>query len=128
MAGRSEVLVFGCRDDDFDVLDSAVGPSGPKLRTAKSPTAFARDAVSRRPLAIVLGVSMQSIARLDVITVIREVRSEVPVIVIADEDSLDLERSARQRSIFYYLVHPIERSEVAAVLRDVTRYRKDTTA
>ena len=45
----------------------------------------------------------------------------MPVIIVAEEDSLELERRARGKSIFYYLVHPIDPSEVEALLKNVMR-------
>jgi DNA-binding NtrC family response regulator len=116
-----ELIVFGCREDDLAVLGQAIGGRGPAVRVERSAAEFAQQAVSRRPLAIVLGVGMRSIAHLDVIPLIHTVRKSLPVIVIAEEDSLELERSAREKNIFYYLVHPIERAEVQAVLKDVQR-------
>lgn len=58
---------------------------------------------------------------LDVIPMIRAVGKELPVIVVGEEDSLDLERRARQHTVFYYLVHPLDLKEVKAVLDDVLR-------
>jgi DNA-binding NtrC family response regulator len=125
MTTREEVLVFGCRDDDVALLNSAFGSEGPALRIVDNADEFARDAVSRGPLAILLGVGEHSIAHLDLIPLIRAMRSELPVIVIAEEDSLELERRARQKDIFYYLVHPVDRSEARAVLADALRYSRD---
>ena len=124
MVTRTEVLVFGCRDDDIAVLTKALGSGGPALRAVDTPGEFAQYAVSRRPLALVLGVGVRSIAHLDLVSVIRAVQSELPVIVVAEEDSLEVERSVRQENIFYYLVHPIEGSEVRAVLKDLLRSKK----
>jgi DNA-binding response OmpR family regulator len=121
METRDEVLVFGCRDNDLAVLAEAFGRTGPVLRAVTTAAEFAQHAVSRRRLAVVLGVGLSRVAHLDLIPVIRAVRSSLPVIVVADEDSLELERSAREKNIFYYLVHPIEKSEVEAVLKDVVR-------
>ena len=47
------------------------------------------------------------------------------MIVIADSPSLKLERTARQEKLFYYLVHPIERSELDIVLQDLLRHTED---
>ena len=120
----NEVLVFGCRDDDCAVLLHALGPEGPLLRTTATATEFAQRAISRPPLALVLGVGMPMIAHLDMIALIRAVRSSLPVIVIADDDSLELERRVREKNIFYYLVSPIDKTEVKAVLRDVARFKR----
>ena len=82
------------------------------------------DGPELRPLALVLGVGHDTLAHLDMIPLIRAVRRELPVILIAEDASLELERRARQHKIFYYLVHPIQRSEVRAVLEDLLRARK----
>jgi DNA-binding response OmpR family regulator len=121
MAPRRELLAFGCREDDLAVLRRASGPEGPVVRSVKSTAEFAHDALSRGPLAIILGVGERSLGNLDLISVIRAIRSELPVIVIAEEDSLEVERRVRQESIFYYLVHPVDRAEVGAVLNDLLR-------
>ena len=121
MTARPELLVFGCREDDLAVLRSALGATGPVLLAIDSTTELARCAIQLRPAAVFLGVSAGTLAHLDLIPVLRAVRRDLPVVIIGDEDSLEIERSARQRSIFYYLVHPLERSEVEAVLKSVLR-------
>jgi DNA-binding NtrC family response regulator len=121
MAARPELLIFDCRKEDLEVLQSASGPQGPLLRVVSDAAECARDAITRDPAALVIGVGMGTLSRLDVLSVIRAVRKELPVIVVGEEDSLDLERSARQKDIFYYLVHPVDRSEAAAILQDVMR-------
>jgi DNA-binding NtrC family response regulator len=124
MTARHEMLVFGCRADDVALLTEAVERIEPALRVMDDPGEFARCAVSHRPLGIVLGIGRRTLTHLDMIPVIRAVRRELPVILIAEDASLELERRARQHKIFYYLVHPIERSEVDAVLKDLIRSRQ----
>lgn len=103
------------------MLRSAADPDGPLLRGVDTPVQLARRAMVDHPLAVVLGVCNATLSHLDVIPVLRAIRSELPVIVIAEEDSLDLERAVRQNAIFYYLVHPLQRREVRAVLRNLLR-------
>ncbi len=122
MVARAEVIVFGCRETDLAVLRSAAGPRGPVLLGVESPAEFVQHAIARRPVAVFLGIGSRTLARLDVIPVIRAVRSDVPVIIVAEEDSLELERKARGESIFYYLVHPVDRSEVEALLKNIMRH------
>lgn len=121
MAPRPELLVFGCREDDLAVLRKAAGPRGAVLLHVESSAELAQHAIERRPVAVFVGVATRTVGHLDLIPVIRAVRGDLPVIVIAEEDSLELERSARQKPIFYYLVHPLDRPEVEAVLQDVLR-------
>ncbi len=122
MATPTELLVFGLLEKDLAVLTAVSGQHGSALRFVHDPGEFARQAVTCRPLAVFLGVGAASAGYLDVIPVIRAVRCDLPIIVIGEEDSLELERSAREKSIFYYLLHPIEKTEVEAVLKDVQRF------
>ena len=124
MAARHEVLVFGCHPDDVALLNRAVERMEPELRVLEDPGEFTYCAVSHRPLAVVLGVGNASLAHLDMIPVIRAVRRELPVIVIGEDASLELERRARRHRIFYYLVHPAEASEIKAVMEDLLRSKK----
>ena len=121
MSAGAEVLVFSCEEDDVQALRAALGTRRLALRILDSPVAVAHHVVTRQPAAVFLGVGSSTLCHLDLIPVIHAARSDVPVIVIGRNDSLDLERRARQASIFYYLLHPIERPEVEAVLADALR-------
>lgn len=121
MRDRGEVIVCGCSEDDVAVLRSASEPNGPELHEETSLVKMTHRVMSGRPLALVLGVSPDMPADLDVIPVIRSLRTDLPVIVVAAGDSLELERTARQRGVFYYFVHPVERDEARAVLQVVSR-------
>lgn len=92
-----------------------------ELCLASSSAELARGTVSRRPLAIVLGFEPAAGADLDTIEMIHAIHKTVPVIVVAKADSLDLERRARETRIFYYLVEPLQRDEVDAVIDDLLR-------
>lgn len=106
------------------MLRTAADPDGPVLHAVDSPFKMAHHAMADRPAAVVLGVGPATLSYLDVIPVIRAINNHLPVIVVAAEDSLELERTARERGIFYYLVHPVERSEARAVLRNVMSGRR----
>jgi DNA-binding NtrC family response regulator len=124
MSSRAQVLVFCCQEEDIEALRRAAGPQGPALLIAESPVAVTHHVVAGHPLAVFLGVGNSTLEHLDLIPVIHAARRELPVIVIAEEDSLELERKARQKSIFYYLVHPVDPQEIEAVLKDVLRHVK----
>jgi DNA-binding NtrC family response regulator len=121
MKTRADMLICGCRDDDVAVLRETLGRDGPRLQVVDNPMKLAQRALARCPLGVVLGVGERTRAHLDIIPLIRSVRSSLPIIVIAENDSIHLERRARQMGIFYYLVHPIEKSETEAVFADLTR-------
>jgi DNA-binding NtrC family response regulator len=122
MSPRPEVLALGCRDDDVSLLSRAFERIEPDLRVMSEPRDLAREVATRRILAIVLGFGAPSTDRLDLIPVIHAIRSDLPVVVIADDASLELESAARREKIFYYLVHPLETPEIKVVLQDLLRY------
>jgi DNA-binding NtrC family response regulator len=115
------VFAFGCLADDITLLSDAFDRIEPDLRVLSDVRELARRALSHRPLGIVLGFGKASLSHLDVIPVIHAVRADLPVIVIAENGSLELERAARQERVFYYLVHPIESPELDVVLQDLLR-------
>jgi DNA-binding NtrC family response regulator len=121
MRSRAEVVVFNCREEDVAVVRKASARTGALVNAVDSAVAVAHHVVARRPAAVFIGIGRRRSKHLEVIPVIHTAREGLPVIVIADEDSLDLERRARSRSVFYYLVHPVDAIEVEAVLKDVLR-------
>jgi DNA-binding NtrC family response regulator len=121
MTARQQLLTFGCREDDVALLTEALDEMQSQLRVIDDPGEFARLAIAHTSFAVVLGIGQDTLSHLDMISVIRAVRNELPVILIAEDASLELERRARQQRIFYYLIHPIERSEIQAVLKDLFR-------
>ncbi|HSF15498.1 MAG TPA: hypothetical protein VLK65_08085 [Vicinamibacteria bacterium] len=116
-----EVLVCGCKEDDVRVLENARGPDDPIVRTVNRPAEMARQVVLRPPMAVFLGLRKRDRARLQLIPVLRAVRKELPLVIVADEPSLELERRARQEGIFYYFLHPLVPAEVEAVWTDLLR-------
>lgn len=91
------------------------------MLSAETTAELVQHAIARRPVAVFLGLRARRLDHLDVIPVLRAVRGDLPVVIVAEEDSLELERRARQQSIFYYLVHPVDRSEVEALFKSVMR-------
>ena len=120
-APSGEVLVCGCRQEDVAVLEEVFGREGSSVRPVDKPAEMARQVVLRLPLAVFLGLRKRDRARLQIIPVLRAAWRELPVMVVADEESLELERRVRQEGIFYYFVHPLGSAEVQAVSRDLLR-------
>lgn len=114
--------MLGCRGEDLATLKSASGTVGPRFVSAAREADLVRYVMTHPVSAVILGVSEADQAPLDTIAVLRASRSELPVIVIAADDSLELERRARQEGVFYYLLHPVPKREVEAVLKDLARY------
>jgi len=124
MTTREAVLVHGCSDEAVAAMTDTLSSRGVAMLVASSLTELLRETVSRTPAAIVLGVQPGAFDELEAISVLHAMRARVPVIVVAREDSLELERKAREENIFYYLVEPIQTEELDAVIEDMLRYGK----
>ena len=71
----------------------------------------------------VIGVDRQSEGDLDYLSCLNQVDPWLPVIVVNDRDSLETQRKVRSHRVFYYLVEPLERDEVRAVIDAAARER-----
>ncbi len=71
---------------------------------------------------LLLDLLLPGISGLDVLPIIRSHYPRLPVIAIAGENSLELERTARMRRVFYYLARSVDREEVTSVLQSATRH------
>jgi len=71
----------------------------------------------------VVGLSRQSEEQLGYLSCLNQVDPWLPVIVVNDCDSLETQRKVRSHRVFYYLVEPLDRIEVRAVIDAAARER-----
>ena len=71
----------------------------------------------------VIGVSRLGEEDLEYLPCLNQVDPGLPVIVVNDCDSLETQRKVRSHRVFYYLVEPLERDEVRAVIDAAARER-----
>ncbi len=71
----------------------------------------------------VIGVDRQSEGDLDYLSCLNQVDPWLPVIVVNELDSLEMQRKVRSHRVFYYLVEPLDRDEVRAVIDAAARER-----
>jgi DNA-binding NtrC family response regulator len=70
---------------------------------------------------VLLDLLLPGISGLDVLPVIHSCYPRLPVIALAGENSLDLERRARVERVFYYLAESVNRDELRSVVASATR-------
>ena len=60
------------------------------------------------------------------IPILRKIDPALPVIAIACNDSLELEKKARMAGIFYYLIKPLEAKELRmSVINAIKKFERD---
>ena len=62
------------------------------------------------------GGSEEAEAKLESLRMMRELDSEMPLVVICDQESLEMERKLRAVGIFYMLTKPFSSEELRAVI------------
>ncbi len=101
-------LAYWLDDDGYDVVIASSGME-----------ALAR--VAERPYAcVLLDLLLPGLSGLEVLAIIRGSYPRLPVVAMAEENSLELERRARIRRVFYYLVEATDREELRNVLASAT--------
>lgn len=71
----------------------------------------------------VIGLSRESEEDLEYLPCLNQVDPWLPVIVVNDRDSIETQRKVRSHRVFYYLVEPLDRDEVRAVIDAAARER-----
>lgn len=121
----AEVLICGSEGRDLAELRQLIARQGYSVETARTPVnAIRRTRVSAFE-AVVFVLDDEDEAWLETITAFNDLFPSLPVIVLAGHGSLETERRARQRKIFYYLLRPVDGAEISAVLRDATTGRTE---
>ena len=75
--------------------------------------------------ALLIGLGQQleegKLGGLKAIPIIKKIDPNLPIIAIAPNDSLEIERKARVAGIFYYLIQPLEAKEVRISVNNAIR-------
>lgn len=94
-----------------------LGQEGYQAESSTTAADALRKLAERRYDCLILDLLLPGISGLDVLPVIRAHYPRLPVIAVVAENSFELERRARMERVFYYLVKPIDREEMRAVLQ-----------
>ncbi len=104
-------------------LASAIDTLGFQVEWTDSGAGAICEAAAGDLALCVLGVGRQSVDDLDYLPCLNQVDPLLPVIVVNDRDSLQTQRKVRIHRVFYYLVEPLDRDEVMAVIDAAARER-----
>jgi DNA-binding NtrC family response regulator len=77
--------------------------------------------LSKKFKAVILGMDIEGMSGEEVISIVNKIDTNLPIIAIAADDSLETARRIRSKKIFYYFIKPINDEEMRAVVRDAIR-------
>jgi two-component system, OmpR family, alkaline phosphatase synthesis response regulator PhoP len=97
---------------------------------ATSPASVAAD-LARSQTVLIVDLAPDPIRGMTLVTTCRQSAREAPVIVIADNPSIEFARRLRLSGVFYLALHPVNAEEVRTVVADayqcLTRHRSETS-
>lgn len=120
---ESEILVCGSDARALADLRRLIGAHGYSVEAVRTPVGAIQRTRGSSFRAVVFLLDKGDETWLETITAFNDLFPDLPVIVLASHASLETERQARQRKIFYYLLHPADSAEIRAVLKDATAGR-----
>jgi DNA-binding NtrC family response regulator len=112
-----QVLICGPSQPEVQELALSLVKEGYLIQTAVNLFQAVKRITSSDFRVVVLMLKTTDQTWLELIQLLNRLLPTLPVIVVADGNSLITERQARQGTIFYYLLRPVDLPEMMAVLR-----------
>ena len=117
-----KVLVFSRKPPEAEGgLTAILADEGFQVEWTDSGPAAICEALSGTLAACIIFVSRNAEREVDYIPCLNRVDPKLPIIVISEHDSVELQRKVRRHRVFYYLLLPLDREEIRAVLRNAVR-------
>jgi len=66
---------------------------------------------------VILAINLNINWEVESISLINQVKRDLPIIIIVEEDSVEFQRKIRKGKIFYYFVRPLNPEDVKAVVK-----------
>lgn len=121
MAGeRVDALICGDDPVSLQFLEAMLKADDYKVEALTHVSEAVRSCLRRRYRLIIFSLTQfdwrETDERLESLRVIREIAPMIPLIVVSDQESLQLERKLRAEGIFYFLTGPVSAQELRAVV------------
>jgi DNA-binding NtrC family response regulator len=115
---RPRILLCSAPDDVAESIKAGIGDEG--IEYEAFPTidkALARlESGSFDTFVLRVCSEEDDLEQLEKISIVRKIDSDLPVVIISEVDSIELERAARLQEVFYFLVEPVNMDELKQVL------------
>ena len=116
-----KVLVFSRKPPEAGGLTAILADEGYQVEWTDSGPSAICEALTGTLAACIIFVGRNAEREVDYIPCLNRVDPELPIIVISEHDSVELQRKVRRHRVFYYLLLPLDREELGAVLRSAVR-------
>lgn len=115
-----EVLIGSSSLPEAEALGRSLSQEGYQIDLAVRPFQAMEKLMTTHFQAAILMLQTNDQSWIEFIPVFNSLLPRLPIIIVADTDSLETERLVRRGRIFYYLLKPVDMMEIKAVLRDAS--------
>ncbi|MBI3950093.1 MAG: hypothetical protein HY314_06530 [Acidobacteria bacterium] len=115
-----ELLIGSSSMPEAEALGQLLSQAGYQIDLATRPFHAMEKLMSTNFKAAILILQTEDRSWIEFIPVFNNLLPHLPIIIVAEPDSLETERLVRQGKIFYYLLKPVDMTEIKAVLRDAS--------
>ena len=116
-----KVLVFSRKPPEEEAVSTILSEEGYQVEWTDSGPSAICEALSGALAACIIFVGRDVEREVDYIPCLNRVDPKLPIIVVSEHDSVELQRRIRRHRVYYYLLLPIDRDEFRAVLRSAVR-------
>jgi DNA-binding NtrC family response regulator len=116
-----KVLVFSRKPPEEGGLTAILADEGYQVEWTDSGPSAICEALTGTLAACIIFVGRNAEREVDYLPCLNRVDPELPIIVISEHDSVELQRRIRRHRVYYYLLLPVDRDEIRAVLRGAVR-------
>lgn len=116
-----KILVFSRRPPAKGGLAAMLADAGYQVEWTDSGPAAICEALTGTLAACIIAVGQSAEREVDYIPCLNRVDPKLPIVVVSDHDSIELQRRVRRHRVFYYLLEPLDADELRAVLRSAVR-------
>lgn len=116
-----KVLVFSRQAPREGGLSRLLADDGYQVEWTDSGPAAICEALTGTFGACIIVVGRGADREVDYLPCLNRVDPKLPIIVVSDHDSIELQRKVRRHRVFYYLPQPLDPPELRAVLRSAIR-------
>lgn len=116
-----KVLVFSRKPTGEGGIATILTEEGYQVEWTDSGPSAICEALSGALAACIIFVGRVADREVDYIPCLNRVDPKLPIIVVSEHDSVELQRRIRKHRVYYYLPLPVERDELRSVLRGAVR-------
>jgi DNA-binding NtrC family response regulator len=113
--------VFSRRPPEEGGISTILADDGFQVEWTDSGPSAICEALTGSLAACIIFVGRNAEREVDYIPCLNRVDPKLPIVVISEHDSVELQRKVRRHRVFYYLLLPLDRDELRAVLRNAVR-------